>query len=451
MDEILSRLLPLRHGLLQPGAMGMVTGTSGPDRLIGSAGGDRIDAVDGDDTVSGSSGIDVILLGLGNDVYGRTDRVSGIEVEEKGDDSVDGGNGNDILDDWRGANTLLGGQGSDSLDGAALAATDTTSDILQGGSGSDTLLGDYGDTLTGGVAAADTFMILPGGRPVVIADAQSANQAGPAADQIILLLPDNANLDPSLLFHFGKGPAPADSALMLGNSTAAILPGESGQFPSVTVSPTSQRMPGWGGDTADTLGGTSGDDFLFGGNGNDSLSAGKANDFVNDGWGNDWVGLGAGDDYMLGGDHLSGLSDNDDVHGGAGNDFIQSALGADTVHGDDGHDWLDVTDLPGQAGATADSVSGGLGNDTILADAGDTLTGNDGCDSFVIFGTGPVVIKDFAPGTDSVILAVPDFDAITAEQAANGADVLIEVNGTLMVTLRHVDLADIHLDNGMIF
>lgn len=428
--------------------LGQVLGDSGPEALAGTGEADTITANAGDDTVWGKAGMDVILLGDGNDVYGSTAMFGGTAVDEFGADSVDGGAGNDLILDWRGENTLAGGQGSDTLDGTTTLQRDALADVLVGGGGRDTLVGDNGDTLTGGTGASDVFTLLPGGKPVVLTDAQSQAQAGFNADRIVLLLPDNTNVDLTFEFRFGAAPNPSDSALMMGNATAAILLGEAGQFPSVEIVTTTQRMPGWGGDLGDVLTGTGGDDFLFGGNGNDTLNGNAGNDFTNDGWGDDLVQLGNGDDYLLGADHVAALSDNDDIRGGAGNDWLQTAMGADTVQGGDGNDWIDVGDLAGQSGPEADSVQGGAGNDTILADAGDTVAGNAGADMFNIFGLGPVVIKDFTPGEDRAILAAAAGSDVIASQS--GHDTLIRVDGTLVLTLTGVDAGDITLMNGMI-
>ncbi len=101
-----------------------------------------IDTGGGNDTVFGGDGDDLLAGGAG-------------------DDTVDGGKGNDVINGNAGNDVLIGGSGADSLNGG------DDQDILDGGLGADTLngglgndvidLGD-GDTGTGG-GGFDTFVI----------------------------------------------------------------------------------------------------------------------------------------------------------------------------------------------------------------------------------------------------------------------------------------------------
>ena len=105
-----------------------VTGTAGNDTLDASLSGlsQTLNAGDGADIVAGGSAADVLDGGTGND-------------------SIDGNGGDDTITGGQGADTLLGGAGADLLDGG------TEADSLDGGSGADTLLGGAGaDTIIGG-------------------------------------------------------------------------------------------------------------------------------------------------------------------------------------------------------------------------------------------------------------------------------------------------------------
>ncbi|MEZ5716039.1 MAG: Hint domain-containing protein [Paracoccaceae bacterium] len=87
---------------------------------------------------------------------------------------------------------------------------------------------------------------------------------------------------------------------------------------------------------------------------------------------------------------------NDSIDGGAGNDTIFGEAGDDTLLG----------------GLGSDSVSGGTGNDTIYAAQGDTVTGGDGEDTFILTdlaeaGAGTITIDGgttVEPGGDTLDL-----------------------------------------------
>jgi Ca2+-binding RTX toxin-like protein len=114
-----------------------------------------------------------------------------------------------------------------------------------------------------------------------------------------------------------------------------------------------------GGQAADTLLGTSDNNYISGDSGADSIDGG------------------AGDDYLDGG------ADNDTLLGDVGNDMIMGGSGNDSLNGDLG----------------TDTLNGGLGNDT--------LTGGGGQDRFQWFiGQGTDNITDFVatPSNDFIVL-----------------------------------------------
>ncbi len=178
-----------------------------------------------------------------------------------------------------------------------------------------------------------------------------------------------------------------------------------------------------GGAGADTLEGGSGDDDLSGGTGADEISGGAGNDTIDAGSDNDSVTGGAGDDEIAGGagdDTLEGGADNDTLAGGTGQDqlsggdgtdFLEGGAGADTLSGDAGADILrGVDDATGGAAGSADPafgdlLTGGTGNDTIFANGSDTVDGGEDGD-----------------GNDFDVLNVSDVASIQY-QDAGGADV----------------------------
>ncbi|MFK7835242.1 MAG: calcium-binding protein [Sulfitobacter sp.] len=148
----------------------------------------------------------------------------------------------------------------------------------------------------------------------------------------------------------------------------------------------------------DTISGEAGDDRLFGGDGSDSASGGV---------GDDKIFLADGDDFVLPDPATQSDAGNDFIRGGAGHDVIMDSVGSNTVHGDIGHDLLFSVDGLGLDGTidpsetnSPDSIHAGFGNDTLVGDAGDTLTGGAGEDRFVIATPSdtpgaPAVVTDF--------------------------------------------------------
>ena len=188
----------------------------------------------------------------------------------------------------------------------------------------------------------------------------------------------------------------------------------------------------WGGSSGDQLNGQRGADLLSGGGGSDRLAGGIDDDTIFGGGGNDTVLMGAGDgsDRVVlgfGDDSVSAAAADETltVSGQAGNDYIRTGGGDDQLYGGQGFDTLWSEDgadlLAGGAGndlliSTGRIVSptdtpeegavltGGLGDDVLWADAGDTATGGQGVDSFGAYlddsDTDVVTLTDFDPEQD---------------------------------------------------
>jgi Ca2+-binding RTX toxin-like protein len=151
----------------------------GDDTLIGSSGNDTIDGGGGNNYLRGGDGNDSIVGGAGfNNVNGNKGEDTIIGKSLVGDWLL-GGQGNDLIDASAstgnniingniGVDTIISGSGNDTVRGGQGA------DTISGGAGNDLIFGDLGnDTLSGG-AGADTFWLTPGGGQDNITDFDGA-------------------------------------------------------------------------------------------------------------------------------------------------------------------------------------------------------------------------------------------------------------------------------------
>jgi len=258
--------------------------------------------------------------------------------------------------------------------------------------------------------------------------------------------------------------------------------------------------------TADdnSIGGGAGEDLIFGYRGDDTLSGDAGDDLVDGGLGDDLVLGGRGDDVLVGAagdDSLQGNGGDDLLVGGAGNDVLLGSSGADVLYGGDGNDVLDgvaPTDTftlqsalnidPGEFGAALraqvgsgvtdadarrfvddvisedgtlgpDVLFGGAGNDLLTGNNGDTLSGDDGNDSFGLNwvpGNAPVSITDYDTTLQADTLA-PEWIRVFVDDttivdpvlglrdAADGMSTEILVGLNVVATLQGVSAADVDL------
>lgn len=222
-----------------------------------------------------------------------------------------------------------------------------------------------------------------------------------------------------------------------------------------------------------------GGDIIHAGDGNDTIEAGDGPDLVYSGNGDDLIDLSEGDDrwYDLNDDSYT-LSQqgadltetgNDTVYGGAGNDAMYSDGGADSLFGEDGNDTLIgenssstilYTIQRPEDGWVADGpaayLNGGDGNDVLAGNDGDTLVGGEGRDMFwaivggiatpdeIVVLDDPVIIEDFDPDEDSLIVLSNDSDlpdSVLAEDPETG-DAVYMIDDRIVVRLVGVSAAE---------
>lgn len=221
-----------------------------------------------------------------------------------------------------------------------------------------------------------------------------------------------------------------------------------------------------GGNGGDLLRGDAGDDLIVGGNGDDSISGGSDDDLLAGGAGDDTITGGNGDDALI------GSTGADQLFGGLGDDVLDgvSPTGTDTLaqaftdlrpeldsafssrYGDDatGEDLNRfMRDIASESGEDApDTLDGGAGEDIMIGNDGDTLTGGDDEDTFFIdwaSGNSAVSITDFNALGETVFVqieqdsaTVPDFGI---RDAADGAGVEIVLDGSVVALLDDLSVA----------
>ncbi|MCC7259669.1 MAG: hypothetical protein IT567_01400 [Alphaproteobacteria bacterium] len=194
---------------------------------------------------------------------------------------------------------------------------------------------------------------------------------------------------------------------------------------------------------ANSITGSTKDDFIYGLGGNDTLKGGTGKDYIEGGADNDSVLGGADSDTLYGGcgndrlfgesqaDTLYGEDGDDYVNGGSHNDYVNGGAGADTLVGDSGDDCI-IDDSGAStvdagsgndhvstadegdsilAGSGNDCVNAGGGNDNIVGDSGndyvqggagnDCIEGNSGADT--LYGDNGIDLSDSMGGANRVV------------------------------------------------
>ncbi|MEZ0315653.1 MAG: beta strand repeat-containing protein [Methylophilaceae bacterium] len=392
----------------------IITTGAGADTINGGAGNDTINAGSGNDliivtnesdikTIDGGLGVDTVRFSFSVDADTLT-TIKGVEAIELtndgGDHSVDASNvitglsikGNDGANTITGTNradTLLGGDGDDTIIiQSAIAYAD--GEVIDGGNGNDTLefaSETDGDTLYLGEVSGIENIRLAGSADIGL---------------IASMLTTGANIE--------------------GNEGDNAIFATSG---------------------ADTISAGDGDDIVLGGSGDDLIDGGSGNDTLLGGSGNNTLTGGDGDDTFIideGTSLLVDIADNDHliVYSGA-----TAVLGAGT----DGDDTIDFTtstlDITREAGGKI-TLDAGLGNDTvfgledinILAGDGDDvlvyadtdalndaiIDGGDGNDTILITAGGSVVLTEInAESIEQVRISELDGDPINAGVSINAS------------------------------
>jgi Ca2+-binding RTX toxin-like protein len=328
---------------------------------------DQLQTADANGHVLVFSGTGATVDGTGaNEIFG------GSEIAQ----TINAGDGDDIVFANAGADTVNAGEGNDYVSAGLEWTIDN--DQFFGGNGIDTI--SYSG-MSGGVQVNLTAGVASGA--LVGTDVISSFEVavGSLGDDVLIGTNDHNTLTGLFGndYFYGYG----GNDLMRGDTGIDVLIGDSGD---------------------DVLFGGHDTDYLFGGDGSDTLDGGEGADVLNDlnadGIGGVFFGGGGGDFIYAG-------SGADTAYGGDGNDIFVMANGSgDVVHGDAGQDYFYLGD-------GADQVFGGAGVDVILAaggsdviDAGadvDYLWLGSGADQVVLRpGYSAEVVNEFSVAQDKI-------------------------------------------------
>jgi VCBS repeat-containing protein len=338
-----------------------IAGVDSNDLAMGTAGDDTIATGIGNDTIKGGAGADSMAGGTGNDTY-YVDNVADVASENVGEGSRDtvyasanftlaagsaieylranagatglslGGNdfANHIFG-GRGADTLSGAGGNDSINGGDRA------DSMSGGIGNDILNGGAGvDSMAGGIGN-DTYYVDRA------ADVASENAGEGGRDTVYASV--NFTLAAGSAIEYLRANAGSTGLSLGGNDFANNI---------------------FGGTGADSLSGVGGNDIVKGGGGNDVIKGGAGADSLTGGDGNDRFDYTALSQSGITGptrdkiaDFATGdkinVSAIDAIHGGGNNAFVLDNGGAFSAG--EIHQTVQGSDLLLQFNTDADSTA----------------------------------------------------------------------------------------------
>lgn len=353
--------------------MATVNGTEGNDVIEGSGEGDAVYGFGGDDTLTGGA-TDTLYGGAGDDTYElEEDGVILAELEGEGTDTV-----------LSHVTLVLGDhlENAELRGSTAIGATGNDLDnVLTGNSAANSLAGGGGDDTLDGAGGADAM-------------------AGGSGDDTYIV-----GSGDTLYEDADGGSDTVRSAIdwVLGDNIEALV--LTGGAAVGTGNALDNQLTGTGGDN--TLAGLAGGDYLQGRGGRDLLQGGDDGDALDGGSGADtMVGGGGGDSF-----HVDNAGDVVKETSGDDQDMVMATvsftLPANVENGEFMGEGVNGTGngldnlLMGMIGANR--LSGLGGDDTLVGHMGaDVLLGGTGNDTFVVYDGEATVVEAAGEGRDTV-------------------------------------------------
>ena len=389
-----------------------------------------------------SDGSTIDLTTLDYTYYGTTgnDSIFGVTIGGSGIDTIYGLDGNDTLYGYRGgydtlANTLDGGNGNDVLHGSSGVDTmigGAGNDTLNGNAGNDLLTGGTGDDALNGAAGADIYYFSYGdGNDTITESADSSIDKivfDASVTQAMIGITRTGNYEVTISIDNGLGGSITLNNQMVATSTLTeILEFSDGStIDLTTLDYTYYGTTGNDSIFGVTIGG-SGIDTIYGLDGNDTLYGYRGGydtlaNTLDGGNGNDTIFGSNGVDTIIGGagtDTLKGNGGDDIISGNDGSDYIYGGTGNDILSGGDGIDMI-----YGQGGA-----------DTFIFEALTAFNASDNIQDFNLSENDKFDISDLLQGYDATTDAITDFVQITetgtdsylSVDADGGADNFVQV------------------------
>jgi Ca2+-binding RTX toxin-like protein len=409
-------------------------GGTGNDVLFGYAGDDKLYGEDGDDQLQGGEGADSLAGGVGNDAL----------LGQAGNDILVGNEGNDKLFGQVGNDQLWGGDGDDVLVGftasneakQSLATGETDNDTLIGGAGNDYLLGGLGDDQLDGGSGQDEITGDAGHDRIVAGSEDDRVFGGVGDDQIWggdgndVLVGFTASNDAQQTLNAGETDhdkiyagagndlilggwgddqiygEDGDDTYMVNSVNDSIVEGRNEGYDTVISSTNYQlnqnieelrllegyNIHGTGnalnnkimGNSADNiLDGITGADTLMGGLGNDTYMVNSVNDSIVEGRNEGYDRVISNTNYQLNQNieelrllegyniHGTGNALNNKIMGNSADNILDGITGADTLMGGLGNDTYYVDNAGDQIIENANE-----GTDTVQASISTTLGAN---------------------------------------------------------------------------
>ncbi len=332
-------------------------GGDGDDTLNGGNGNDSLFGLSGDNTLNGGNGDDELYSRQGDDTLNGGNGNDWLS-SSSGDDTLNGGDGDDRLYGGHGHDTLHGGDGNDRLygDSAWFREALNEDDTLNGGDGDDSLHSYSGsDTLNGGDGNDRLF----GGRGVSTLDGGNGYdylRGGSGRD--VFVIRANSGVDVIANFEQGK------DEIRIGTEFANLQFSKEHYTSKIETRTNDDNsldlvISANGAVIAvleDFVGSLTMDDFFFlieGTASHDTLFGSNGNDIIYGYDGQDHVSAGTGNDRIYGGDG------NDVIFAGVGDDHLDGGNGDDHLHGQEDKD-IFVLDLADKGKDTIENFEQGI-------------------------------------------------------------------------------------------